>query len=548
MTGPGASAAAVTRGRRPPSPSAAVPALEARGVAKRYGASAIALDGCDFRLEPGEVHVLLGTNGCGKSTLCKVVAGAVDADAGQVLLDGAPVRFRSPLEARDAGIATVYQELSLNPTQSVAANVMLGHEPRRGPLVDRRALAARARAALDGLGKLGAGIDPRARVGDLSIDARQVVEIAKALVRGPRVILFDESTSSLDASQVAAFFELVRRLRDEGRSIIFISHRMEEIFEIGDRVTVMVGGRAVETLALADATRETLVASMVGAAGPAAVPVAPTPDAASPAPPPPVAASKDAVDRAATPVATPSDPCPRLSIESLHDARLAPLDLEVAPGEIVGLGGLHGQGQSHLLQLLFGSFAPRGGAVRVAGAAVPPGNVPAALRAGLSYVSGDRGRDGSLTGRPILENLALSLLCKSGARRVRPGALETALLPVVERLSLKYSGFGAAIDELSGGNQQKTIIGRALASRPAVLLLDDPTKGIDVRAKADLFALIRELCAGGLAVLLYSSEDAELLEHADRVLVFNSGAVVDRLEGARLNETELYSAALEKLA
>ena len=497
-------------------------ALAARGITKQYG-PLVAVDRSDFTLEKGEIHVLLGTNGCGKSTLCKVVAGAVPANEGTIELDGRAVTFRTPLEARRAGIATVYQELSLNPTQSVAENIYLGQEPRRFGMIDRRGMLEAATALLRSLGDLGQNVAAGALVGDLSIDQKQIVEIAKALVQKPAVILFDESTSSLDLAQVKAFFALVRRLRDEGCSIIFISHRMEEIFAIGDRVTVMRSGRCIATRRLAETDRHQLVALMVG--------------------------EEIAAADARAPRVTPAGATtPVLSLRGLANARLRALDLDLFPGEIVGLGGLHGQGQSDLLLAVFGAEARPAGSVAVAGRGLGAGGAAAALRAGLTYVSGDRGRDGALHGRPILENLAASALSKGGSPALSPAALRAQVTPITGRMRLKFGGYDDEIGTLSGGNQQKVMIGRALATAPRVLLLDDPTKGIDVRAKRDLFDLIRGLCAEGMAVILYSSEDAELLENADRILVFNSGAVVDTLEGARLTEFDLYAAALKSAA
>lgn len=492
-------------------------ALEARGITRTFG-PLTAVDNADFDLRRGEIHVLLGTNGCGKSTLCKIVAGAIQADAGSVRLHGKPADFRGPLEARRRGIATVYQELSLNPTQSVAENILLGIEPRRGAVIDRRALRNRAAGLLRDLGELGRGVDPDALVGDLSIDRKQIVEIAKALVQKPNVILFDESTSSLDLSQVRDFFALVRRLRDQGCSVIFISHRMEEIFEIGDRVTVMRNGRCIATEDLAKTDRHRLVTLMVGE------------EIASETPPRPPDPAPDAA--------------PVLRVEALSGTLLRDVSFVLRPGEILGLGGLHGQGQSDILLTLFGVLPAQSGHVEHHGTELAGRGPAAALRAGLTYVSGDRGRDGALLGRPILENLSGSLLSKEARFSLSPARLRARLTPIIDRMRLKYGGFNHDIDSLSGGNQQKVIIGRALATAPRILLLDDPTKGIDVRAKRDLFELIRELCRDGTSAILYSSEDVELLENADRILVFNSGRVVETLEGERLTEFDLYKAAL----
>ena len=494
-------------------------ALSATGITKRFGAL-VAVEDCAFDLARGEVHALLGSNGCGKSTLCKVMAGALAADAGQVLLDGVPTTFRGPLDARRGGIATVYQELSLIPTLSVAENIALGTEPSgRVGTVDRAALQARAGALIDSVGALAAGLDPAALVGDLSIDRQQIVEILKALAMAPRVILFDESTSSLDRSQVDAFFALVRRLQSEAVSIIFISHRMEEIFAIADRVTVMRNGTRVGTRTTAETTRDDLVSLMVGGRH--------------------ERGTRTRRDNAGVPV---------LQVQGLGGGRLSGITLALRPGEVLGLGGLHGQGQSEFLLSLFGALPVTSGTMTLAGQPHAPRGPYEAIRSGLAYVSGDRGRAGALHGRPILENMALSTLSRRGGFLARRRALAEGLTEVIDRLKLKFGKLRDPIGTLSGGNQQKAILGRALAAAPRVLLLDDPTKGIDVRSKEDLYALIRELGAQGAAVVLYSSEDHELLENADRVLVFNGGQVVDELSGDRLTAFDLYSAALRSAA
>lgn len=498
-------------------------AIDARGITKAYG-PLVAVDRADFELRKAEIHVLLGANGCGKSSLCKVIAGALRADSGSVRLHGIRTAFQSPLEARRSGIATVYQELSLNSTQTVVDNIYLGNEPRKGLFIDRKTMRAQAKALLASLGDLGCGVEIDALIGDMTNDKCQIVEVAKALVQNPSVILFDESTSSMDRSQVRDFFVLVRRLRDAGCSIIFISHRMEEIFEIGDRVTVMRDGRCIGTEILANTDRDRLVAMMVGEEH--------------------KAPGHGSAGR--TGCATGGDPI--LRVEGLGGPCLGGVTFDLSPGEVLGLGGLHGQGQSNLLLTLFGSRPIRTGGATIAGRSLSHGGPHRALRAGLSYVSGDRGRDGLLHGRPILENLTASLLSKEPGFAVNPARLRARIAPIIERIHLKYGGYDHEIGSLSGGNQQKVVIARALASAPRILLLDDPTKGIDVHAKSDLFDLVRELCAAGMAVILYSSEDSELLENADRVLVFNSGSVVDSLAGERLNELNLYRAALGNAA
>jgi ribose transport system ATP-binding protein len=333
----------------------------------------------------------------------------------------------------------------------------------------------------------------------------------------PQVVFFDESTSSLDKSQVAAFFDQVRRLKALGTACVFISHRMDEIFAIADRVTVMRNGAWVATRATADITRAEIVALMVGGSAPAA--------------PGPAGGAAD-------------DGEVRLAVSGLCTRDLHDVSFNLRAGELLGLGGLHGQGQSELLQTLFAARPAASGEVRLDGRALALKHPLAAVRHGMAYVSGDRGRHGVLPGRPILENMALTVLAKGRSPWARRGRLQRGMARLGTELELKLGGFGDAIDTLSGGNQQKAILARALATQPRVLLLDDPTKGIDIQAKRDLYARIDALRRAGTAVILYSSEDAELLDNASRILVFNSGRIAEELHADRINEFNLYAAAL----
>ncbi len=500
-----------------------MPLLELSDLRKRYG-GIVALDGADLALEAGEVHVLIGANGCGKSTLCKVIAGSVLPDSGVLRIDGAERRFRSPREAAAAGVGVFYQELSLVPSLSVEDNLLLGREPRRFGLVDRRAVRREAERQLALFaGALGPELAPDSRVADLSADQRQVVEILKVLGEDARLILFDEPTSSLDRRQVAIFFELVRALKREGRTVVFISHRMDEIFEIGDRVSVMRDGRVVETTAVADTDPGRIVRAMVG--GEAAAGGAP---GAAPGTAPAPARPGDAT---------------LLRVDGLSAPRVDGVSLELRAGEILGLGGLHGQGQSALLRGLFGIEPGVRGRIEVEGRPLRRPTPADSIRAGLAYISGDRGRDGVALLRPILENLAYGLVTREGGVAFPRGRVAGRLGPVVERLGLRFGSLSDPVRSLSGGNQQKVVIGRWLATAPRVILLDDPTKGIDVNAKADLFRMVRELAEAGAAILLYSSEDGELLGHAERVLVFNGGRIVRELSGEGLTRHALNEAA-----
>jgi len=497
----------------PPSPEA--PLLEASAIRKRFG-GVVALERGDFELRAGEVHVLIGSNGCGKSTLCKVAAGAVGPDGGRLRVDGREAAFASPRAAAAAGIGVFYQELSLVPQLTVAENILLGREPGRG-FVDQGALRRRAEELIARFGDVcGPGFGPDAAAGELSADQRQIVEILKVLAQDARILIFDEATSSLDARQVAVFFDIVRRLKQEGRGIIFISHRMDEIFAIGDRVTVMRNGATVATLAIAATSRDEILRHMVGAA------------------------LTGDFERPNRPPATGE---PILSVRALGNDRLGGVTLQLRRGEILGLGGLHGQGQAALLRALFGADPAQSGTVEIGGRPAALRRPADAIRRGIAYVSGDRGRHGVFPVRPIFENLVLASAARKRSPWVDRAGFIARVGPVLQRLKLKFAGFAAPVSTLSGGNQQKVVIGRWLAAGPGILLLDDPTKGIDVETKHDLYRIMADLCAEGVGIILYSSEDEELLGNADRVLVFNGGRIVTELAGDRLTELELYRAA-----
>jgi ribose transport system ATP-binding protein len=473
--------------------------LEATNIRKRFG-GVLALDGAEFSLGAGEVHALVGSNGCGKSTLCKIITGAVGADSGRLALDGESVSFADPGAAEARGVEMFYQELSLIPSMTVSENILLGREPlRRTGLIDREAMKASTASLLAEFAKvLGGAVHPDTSVGELSADQRQIVEILKVLSRPSRIVVFDEATAALDRDQVAAVFDRIRALKAEGRSAIFISHRMDEVFAIADRITVMRNGVTVLTTRTEEADRDEIVMAMVGA----------------------VQASVEAQRRR-----QPRDE-EVLAVSDLSAGKLAHVSFTLRRGEILGLGGLHGQGQSDLLRALYGVVPLRAGTVSVDGQRFEPKRPITAMRRSMAYVSGDRARNGVMAVRPIFENLVVSTLARNRARVVARGALSAMLEPIVERLKLKFSSFA-----------------RVLAADPAILLLDDPTKGIDLGTKADLYAFMDDLCLRGVSILLHSSDDKELLAVSDRVLVFNGGHCVAELAGADRNEVSLYRAA-----
>lgn len=489
-------------------------ALEAAGITKNFGAVRALTDG-RLTVAKGEIHALLGANGCGKSTLCKIVAGAVEPSGGSIRLDGREAHFKTPRDAEQAGIALFYQELSLIPQLSVADNIFLGREPKRGPFVDRKELNARAAqliALFDGVA--GEGLEPEAIAGDLPPDQRQLVEILKVFAQTPRLMIMDEATAALDGRQTERFFEILKAKKAEGVSTIMISHRLDEVFAVCGRITVMRNGATIAELDTAETTRETVVHAMVGE-----------------------------VRAAPARLAANADAAPSLKVENAENAVLRGVSFDARTGEILGLAGLQGQGQSALLKGLFGSQPLSSGIVRFQGADLPIRKPSDAVRSGFAYVSGDRGRDASLQGRSIFENLVAALMVREKLKLVRPTALKPRVGRVAEEMKTKFSDMDMPIGTLSGGNQQKIFISRWLATAPKLLLLDDPTKGIDLGAKADLFALMRRQAEAGATIIFYSSEDSEILDYADRILVFNGGRISAELTGAEMTAVNMTRAA-----
>lgn len=488
--------------------------LSARDVEKRYGAVRALSDG-HLDIHAGEVVALLGANGSGKSTLGKIITGITRPDAGEVRLDGERVRFASPFEARRKSITAVYQELSLVPDLTVAENVWLGHEPMRLGGLDRNAMRRRTGELLDLFeGTFAVPVTPESIVKDLPPSERQLVEILKAISIRPRVLILDEATASLDGRQVERLFELVRRWCAEGMAIAFISHRMEEIFRIADRVVVLRNGATVGTREIAATHESELVELMTGGAA-VARRMASEPSG-----------HEDVV----------------LSLRRLRAGRLTDFDLDLRKGELVGLGGLQGQGQADLLLAIFGAM-PYEGEVRLGGEAVRFRTPRQAMRRGVAYVPGDRGAEGLLPIRSILENLHLPSWGRYGLP-LRLHRAETDAGRAVKELAIKLDDLSEPVRNLSGGNAQKVVIGKWLLRDPDVLLLNDPTKGIDVGAKAEFYGLLSDLRARGTAILFYSSDDEELLGLCERVVVLQDGRTTAHLEGDELDHAHLVAASM----
>lgn len=497
------------------------PILRLIDVSKRYG-GVRALEHASFSCAPGRIHAVLGENGAGKSTLIKMMAGVVRPDEGRIVLEGVERRFAHPQEAVSAGIACIFQELSLMPDLSVADNICITNPPRRLGLIDR---AAQRRIAEAALARAGAeDIHPLAPVESLTLSRRQMVEISKALARDPKILILDEATSALTAADVRRVFTLLKRLRSEGLAIVYISHRMNEITELADDCSVFRNGSHVATFEAGTRSNAETIEMMIGRDIEHAFP---------PKPPP----------RAVTATGPPALETRGLSWSSkLHD-----IDLKVWPGEIVGLGGLDGQGQRELFLALFGVLRGVSGEVLLDGKPVRVRDPRQAKsrELGLALVPEDRKTDGLMLPMSVNDNLSLAALDRlSRVGVLLPAEEDKAVSGMVRRLSIKVAETGDAVGNLSGGNQQKVVIGKWLINSPRILLLSDPTRGIDVGTKQEMYALIRNLADEGAAVVLYSTDYAELIGCCDRVAVFFDGRIVRWLAGAELTERALVSSAL----
>ncbi len=474
------------------------PALQTRRLRKVYPGT-VALDDVSLSIESGKVSALVGKNGAGKSTLVKILGGAIQPTSGDVLLRGGRVALRSPREALALGIATVHQELSLVPDLSVAENILLGRLPVRktivGPIIDRRALHDRAAAALS---ELGARIDPRVAAGRLSVAEQQLVEIARAMSFRPAVLMLDEPTSALALAEVRRLFELVRTLADAGAAVIYITHRLQELRDIADSVTVLRDGWLAGRIPIAEAAPKTLVDLMFGGLAPAA--------------------------RSAPPPKTGEEV---LAVKDLHVAdRLAGVDLTLRTGEIVGIAGMLGSGRTELLMSIFGAIPIQGGEILVAGAAVPSPSPRRMKRLGIGLTPEKRKEQGIVPSMSIRDNACLAALDRVSRRGVIATAAQRRLVDEnVRDLHIRAGDLAQPVSVLSGGNQQKVVIGNWLSTRPRVMLFDEPTRGIDVQAKQQIFQIIWELGRRGIACLFVSSELEELLEVCDRILVLRDGRI-----------------------
>ncbi|MBJ6642784.1 sugar ABC transporter ATP-binding protein [Streptomyces griseoincarnatus] len=497
------------------------PLLSMSGITKSFP-GVRALDGVDLDVQAGEVHCLLGQNGAGKSTLIKVLAGAHQPDTGTISWRGDDVTLRSPIAAMRLGIATIYQELDLVEHLSVAENVHLGHEPTTAGFVVRGRAARASTAEL--LKRLGhPEIDPGRLVGDLSAAHQQIVSMARALSHDVRLIVMDEPSAALDPDEVDNLFRIVGDLTAAGVAVVYISHRLEEIRRIGDRVTVLKDGRAVARGLPAKSTPTSEVVSLMTGRNVEYV-FPPRPD---------------------TPRVEAAEPV--LTVENLsRRGEFAPLDLQVRPGEIVGLAGLVGSGRSEILETIYGARKPDTGRVLVDGEPLRPGSVRAAVRAGLGLAPEERKAQALLMLESVTRNVSVSSMSRfARAGWIDRGAELGAARAAVRELSLRPDNPDVPVRTLSGGNQQKAVLARWLLRGCRVLLLDEPTRGVDVGARAELYAVVRRLADEGLAVLLVSSEVPEVLGLADRVLVLREGSVVHTAPARELDEHRVLDLVME---
>lgn len=496
-----------------PEDAPALALVSLRGLSKSY-AGVRALKAVDLDLRRGEIHALCGENGAGKSTLIQMLGGAARPDAGTIEVHGQAVRFASPAAALARGIAVIHQELALVDELTVAENLALGDEPRIGPWIRRRAMVKAARKKLD---ELGFAIDPRARAGSLPIGARQQVEIARALRRDVRALVLDEPTAALSRAEAERLFEVLRDLRSRGIAVLYVSHHLDEVFALADRITVLRDGSKVGSWPASETTLPEVVAHMVGEA----VDV------------------RDRPARRATGEA-------RLRIAGLSGGSLRGLDLEVAPGEVVGLTGLAGAGHEDLSSILFGAARPTAGEILWDGEPFRPRHPAEAARRGVAMVPADRRGRGLIPSQGVLENLTLASYADLARRGwIRRRAQKSLARAWCERFEVASSGLSQKVLTLSGGNQQKVLLARWAARNPELFILNEPTRGIDVKTRESIHRWIDGLAEAGRCVLLVTSDAQEMARLADRCIVLRGGKVAKVLEPPAISEHAVVAAVVE---
>lgn len=496
-------------------PTAAEPAVvEMRGVSVEFP-GVKALDGVDFTLRAGEVHTLMGENGAGKSTLIKALTGVYAISAGTITVGGHQRVFRSTADAQEAGISTVYQEVNLCTNLSVGENVMLGHEVRRAGGIDWRATHREAARHLDALG---VRIDTRSSLGSHSIALQQLVAISRAMVTDATVLVLDEPTSSLDRGEVDQLFAVVRDLRDRGVAILFVTHFLDQVYEISDRLTVLRNGRLVSEHLASELPRGQLIAEMIGRELDEL-------DAIS-------RAAEREIDRSAAPVLRATGIGKRGVLE--------PVDVEVYDGEVIGIAGLLGSGRTELVRLLYGADRADSGEVEVRGTAARITNPRAAIERRIAFSSEDRRAEGIIADLTVAENIVLGVQAQRGAlRKVGKGEQDAIVDEYIAALGIRPANPNALLRNLSGGNQQKVLLARWLATAPQLLILDEPTRGIDVGAKADIQRKVAELSAQGLSVVFISSELEEVVRISQRIAVMRDRRKISELDSSAVHVDDL---------
>lgn len=497
------------------------PLLRMQNIRKVFS-GVVALDDVNLTLERGEVHSLVGENGAGKSTLIKVMTGAYSRDGGEMFLEGKPVNFRSPEDAQHAGVVAVYQEVNLLMFRTVAENIFLNREPRRFGFLDWTKMNKEAGEILE---RLGLNINPKATLGSLNIAMRQMVAIARGVSLGAKVLVLDEPTSSLTEKEVHILYDVIRRLKAEGTAIVYISHRFDELYAVCDKVTVLRDGKYVATRDLAGLERLDLVCLMLGKQ------------------------REELEKKGATAFGehhtgeTDNHP-PLLETENLtRGRRMQNVSLNVKKGEILGMAGLLGSGRTDVARAIFGADHKENGRIVLDGKEINPRNPNDAIRAGIAFLSEDRKAEGIIPDLSVRENLTLAALPALTSAGIVSRAKQNEIVEkFMRRLGIKAASADQKIRELSGGNQQKVLLARWLCRNPKFLLLDEPTRGIDIGAKGEIQALVNELAKEGLGVLMISSELEELVEGSDRVVVMRDGKLSAELRGKQISQDSIINA------